>query len=213
MGWSDSETHYKRIVRIQRILDALDIPMNRILDVGCGIGMVHNLWGLLYTPGTYHGVDILPEYVEEARKNVAKDSNAVITCEDFLKWESIDSFSVTLAIGAFAWQPLDVVMGMIAKMWSLTSAGGAMAFTMLPNNPIPLASFRWLKGELDAAETLVYEGYSNRLHEHIVVMRKAEAEIVNRHQEELEDEVARGEHIEDPDPRDDYDPTRDDWIK
>lgn len=198
MAWGERTTHYKRVVVIQRLLQSLDIPMNRILDVGCGIGLVHNLWGLQYKPGVYHGVDLVPEYVEEAKKNLVPDENAIVTCENFMEWESINPFSVTLAIGTFAWQPMDVVRGMIYKMWDLTSSWGAMVFTLIPDAPIPVAEIRWLKGTLGAAETLTYTGYSNRLNEHIVVFVRGERNQrnwgENKHQEELENEVMRGEH-------------------
>jgi len=178
MAWGDTKTHYKRVMRIHHLLVSLDVPMNRILDVGCGVGLVHNLWGLAYKERTYHGVDLVPEFIEEARAGISKDPKAIVVCEDFMDWVNIDPFSVALGIGTFAWQTSDAVRSMLYKMWGMVGASGALAVTLIPDNPLPMNEVRRLKGTLDAKEMLLYNGYSDRLDEHIVILVKKDAETL-----------------------------------
>src|SRR5678816_2012631 len=122
MAWNDEDVHYVRLSRIKGFLDTLDIPLTRVLDVGCGIGLVHNVWDLWDINATYHGVDLVPEFVEEARARLGKNPNAIVTCEDFLEWSTVDHFSATLAIGTFAWQNRDIVSHMICLLYTSDAA-------------------------------------------------------------------------------------------
>lgn len=69
-GWSDLYRRadgftYQFHVRRQRVLDLLPPRCGRVLDVGCGPGVM--VKPILERGGTFEGVDLSPQMVEEAR--------------------------------------------------------------------------------------------------------------------------------------------------
>ena len=63
---------YSRL--LEKEMDLLDLkPGMRVLDAGCGTGVVTRRMAIRVSPGEVHGVDIDPLFVEEARKVAAKE--------------------------------------------------------------------------------------------------------------------------------------------
>lgn len=194
MRWGDAHVHHLRLRRTKRLITALGIPIHNVLDVGCGTGMLWEVWNLK-TAGIYHGVDLVPEYIEIAQGRLQTYPGAIATCDDFLTWDTVVRFSVTVAIGTFAWQDIENVRKILNRMWELTHEGGAMAFTFIPDNPLSKHEVNRMRYTYDPQEMLVYGGYGGAHDEHLVILKKSKWGLSSyRHQEELEDEVLRGEH-------------------
>ena len=165
MGWMDEAVHYQRIIKARDVVALLTtIPPERVLDVGCGVGLLPIIWNLQYTKPQvkYIGMDIVEEYVAEAKSSLFNYTNAEVWQADFLIPMAVvePSFNLTIAIGAFAWQPLEVALNMVNRMWELTNPNGVMLFTYLPDAPIPNATVRWLFQELDAKGYAELRGYA-----------------------------------------------------
>jgi SAM-dependent methyltransferase len=196
MHWTDEDTHYLRIHMAQSLVVATGTPRTRILDVGCGVGMLPLIWRVMSGKMVYHGIDPVQEYIDEARSSHSWSSNYVFVNESLDDFVCLEPYYVTAAIGVFAWQPADVVREMIRKMWEYTAAQGAMVFTYLDGNPLHRAEMRMVVKSLPhVSETIEYSGYAVS-GESMVVLTKKPWMIENKHLEELEDEVARGEHRE-----------------
>jgi 2-polyprenyl-3-methyl-5-hydroxy-6-metoxy-1,4-benzoquinol methylase len=197
MHWTDEDTHYLRLLMAQNFVMATSIPRTRILDVGCGVGMLPAVWKVLSGEMVYHGIDVVQEYIDEARSRYNWSSNYVFVNESLDDFVCLEPYYVTAAIGVFAWQPADVVREMIRKLWRYTAANGAMVFTYLDGNPLHKAEMRMVVKNLpDVSETIEYSGYAVS-GESMIVLTKKPWMTENKHLEELEDEVTRGEHRED----------------
>lgn len=168
MAYADVKTHFTRLQKVREIVEMLakySTPDN-ILDVGCGYGLLPMEWeaeGYMRPSETvYHGIDVVPEYLNDAIRLHESHPHCCFYLANYLDQMFDDAvFDITLAIGTFAWQPLDTVMEMIEKMWQETMHGGVMVFNNLPDMPIPFATVRWLRGHLGASEFLWYDGYSS----------------------------------------------------
>jgi SAM-dependent methyltransferase len=178
MSWTDSRSHSVRLRRLHDLIQAVrgkSYDYSKILDVGCGIGMVPLHWGLsLHESVFYYGVDLVREYITEAQMTVRSGNSSIIRFEhaDLMNWRDTRGYDVTLAIGTFAWQPYDTVMKIIKRMWEYTSPGGVMAMTYLPDRPLSSATVKWLNIHLVASEHLLYGGYINHNPECIAIYKK-----------------------------------------
>jgi SAM-dependent methyltransferase len=166
MAWRDSETHHRRLHDALYLCLILEKRVKfgskpyRILDVGCGIGLLPSEWRLQEYEGlTYHGIDLVPEYIEEARRRNGLFANHVFWCGDLADYGVVDQYNITLAIGTIAWQPEEVVYKILTKMWELTKPGGTMLFTFLPNAPLSVFDVNYLKRTLGVDRDLMYSGY------------------------------------------------------
>jgi SAM-dependent methyltransferase len=178
MGWSDTDTHDRRLTAIDKIITRLLLrpyPIKRILDVGCGYGLLPQHWGLVkWHNVTYHGVDLVEEYIDEARYRNRFYADGVFMCEDFMELPIIEPYDVTLAIGTIAWQPKETAIEILSKMWKNTVSGGVMVFTYVPGNPLADAEVRRIVNiTFGAKEWLMYQGYA-KSGEAIVAMIKGE---------------------------------------
>jgi 2-polyprenyl-3-methyl-5-hydroxy-6-metoxy-1,4-benzoquinol methylase len=173
--------------------------IDSILDIGCGIGMVPLIWNLQNTSTQYEGIDVVPEYVNEARSLNRYYNTASFTCAEFMEYPIRKSYHITIALGTFAFVTEGQAIPILMKAWELTRPGGALAFSFLPDSPLPRPAVRWLANEWTTKETLYYTGYA-KSGEEIAIFRKRLAMSVPHpplHEEELEQEVLMGEHRED----------------
>jgi SAM-dependent methyltransferase len=117
LGWNKGLQE----VRFEAALETLGFEScASVLDVGCGFG---DLFGYLHERGwngTYTGVDLVPELIEEARSRWG--ANARFECLDISAQSSDVSAYLVLAIGIFnhrLHQPnLDFFRTMFEAMWS-----------------------------------------------------------------------------------------------
>jgi len=117
--WADAETQAARF----DVLSGVARPLGSVLDVGCGLGqMCFELrakgWG-----GRYHGVDIVPEFVDLANKALADDPLADAT----LAGETLPAgYDFALLSGVFNNAMDDnwaFARGMLRRMWAAADKG------------------------------------------------------------------------------------------
>ncbi|SLN57645.1 Methyltransferase domain protein [Pseudoruegeria aquimaris] len=70
--WADAETQTARFA----VLCGIAPKLGRVLDVGCGLGHLHAFLKANGHGGSYHGVDIVPEFVAHANAAMADDPDA-----------------------------------------------------------------------------------------------------------------------------------------
>jgi trans-aconitate methyltransferase len=124
--WVD---HHNQWVRFETLLKVQDIRNKSILDVGCGLGDLYDLLQKKDIPVTYTGIDIIPEFIEGARKKYPK---ARFELQDIFDMDDNEHFDVVLASGALSFKVKDnehYYQTMIKKMFDL--AKEAIAFNML----------------------------------------------------------------------------------
>jgi len=94
LGW----TKGKQDVRFSVLLDCFEIKGKTILDIGCGFGDF-----LKYLPENtqYIGLDIVSEFIEEARTRYANCETARFYHSDFLDDDFKESADIAIASGSF----------------------------------------------------------------------------------------------------------------
>ncbi|WP_226781956.1 class I SAM-dependent methyltransferase [Oceaniglobus trochenteri] len=117
--WADAETQTARFSVLSQIAD----PLGSVLDVGCGLGqMCFDLrargWG-----GRYHGVDIVPDFVDLANKALEHDPLADVSlAADRLP----EGFDYALLSGVFNNAQDDnwgFATDMLRRMWEVSTVG------------------------------------------------------------------------------------------
>ena len=104
--------HAAKLAHVARILNMEIESTDTVLDVGCGIGDVVPFM----PPCAYRGIDLVPEFVEEARKRYA---GLQFDCANVLDLET--SFDWVILLGMMGTVPLPEEL--IKKSWSLASKG------------------------------------------------------------------------------------------
>lgn len=100
LGWDKG----KQNIRFDVLTSQWDLNNKRILDVGCGFGDLNNYFrNNGFDNYEYVGVDIVDDLIEEAKERNSHNGKAEITyiCDDFLKFETEDSFDYVISSGAF----------------------------------------------------------------------------------------------------------------
>lgn len=165
MAWRDEPTHYQRLYDAMYLTMVLEkrfgVKTWRVLDVGCGIGMLPKEWRLKTYPSvTYHGIDLVPEYIDKARDVNADYPDAVFWCGDLQDYTILEPYHVTLAIGTIAWQQEETVYNILTKMWQNTKEGGIMLFTFLPSAPLSMFDVNIMKRQFGVERHIYYSGYT-----------------------------------------------------
>ena len=118
---------YSRL--LEKEMDLLDLkPGMRVLDAGCGTGVVTRRMAIRVSPGEVHGVDIDPLFVEEARKVAAKERASNIEFSlgnvDDLKFE--DRF-FDLSYCRLVLMHVRNLVKTVAELRRVTKSGGIVA--------------------------------------------------------------------------------------
>jgi len=132
LKWKTKEA---ALVRYRELFWDLDIEGKSILDVGCGFGDIINFLKSKTNNFSYFGIDLVPEFIEIARRN-HPEANFVIG--DFFSYKFERSFDIVVCCGALnsALENLESRFEAIKKMFSLAS--WALSFNMAGNHPQPL---------------------------------------------------------------------------
>jgi SAM-dependent methyltransferase len=121
LGWCKG----RQFVRFAVALEGMGGPeLKRVLDVGCGFG---DLFGFLRARkwrGRYHGVDIVPEFIAEARRRYASP-RAKFDCLDIAGLSAEEPYTMACALGVFNHKleqdNMEFIAQVMAKMWQLTT--------------------------------------------------------------------------------------------
>jgi trans-aconitate methyltransferase len=120
--------------RFRQFWAEIDFDGKRVLDVGCGFGEFGKFLLKRYKNVDYTGIDIMPEFIEVAKKEVP---NGKFEIKDF---NDLDGrYDVVVASGVLnsnkEGQNLEYRRRAIKKMFELTN--GVLAFNMLGGHPQP----------------------------------------------------------------------------
>lgn len=98
LGWAKG----KQLLRFEILLSRfLHLESPRVLDVGCGFGDLTGLLAKTYKNFSYVGIDITPEFVEEARRRHGSGDQISFRLGDFLTEPLEDDFDIVVASGTF----------------------------------------------------------------------------------------------------------------
>lgn len=114
-------------VRFEQFLRGFDLVGASILDVGCGFGdLFPFMTSRGVAPRSYIGVDLLEEFVLEARRRVT-DERCRFATRNFIE-DPVDDLSVEYAIACAALNTNlpnrdDFVKKFLTRMWEVSSKG------------------------------------------------------------------------------------------
>ncbi len=122
--------------RFRQFWAEIDFNNKKVLDIGCGFGEFGRFLLKRYGGVNYTGIDIVPEFIESAKKEVPGGN---FFTADFLN-DKIDSkYDVVIASGVLnsnkEGQNLEYRKAAIKKMFEMTSH--ILAFNMLGGHPAP----------------------------------------------------------------------------
>lgn len=124
--------------RFRQFWAEVDFNGKKVLDIGCGFGEFGKFLLKRYKGVSYTGIDIVPEFIREARKLVPEGNFKVA---DFNSFTSLgdDQYNVVIASGVLnsnkGGRNLEYRKKAIKKMFSFT--GNILAFNMLGGHPAP----------------------------------------------------------------------------
>jgi SAM-dependent methyltransferase len=122
--------------RFRQLWAEIDFNDKSVLDIGCGFGEFGKFLLTRYKNVDYTGIDIMAEFIENAKKEVPGGHFFV---SDFLKDKIAGQYGVVIASGVLnsnkGSQNLEYREKAIKKMFSLTS--DILAFNMLGGHPTP----------------------------------------------------------------------------
>ena len=138
--------------RFRQFWAEIDFSNKKVLDIGCGFGEFGKFLLKRYENVDYTGIDIVPEFIEEARKLVPGGKFNVM---DFNNLDG--KYQVVIASGVLnsnvEGDNLEYRKKAIKKMFSLTS--DIFAFNMLGSHPAPITkkgSNVWYADSLEILE-------------------------------------------------------------
>jgi len=121
--------------RFRQFWAEIDFSNKSVLDIGCGFGEFAKFLDKRYENVTYTGVDIVPEFIEEAKKNFPHHT---FYCQDFFNEPLTTSFDVIIASGVLNSNVSDNMeyrQKAIKAMFEHTK--GVLAFNTLGSHPQP----------------------------------------------------------------------------
>lgn len=137
LGWKGEESQRKRFEVLSQVAD---LNNSSILDVGCGYGDLKTFLDLKFSNYTYIGIDLVSEFINEAKTLHAGATDTHFLQADFAtaKLPEVDYILASGAVGYKCIDP-DYYFLMIKKMYN--AASKAFAFNMLdkaffPEHPL-----------------------------------------------------------------------------
>lgn len=121
--------------RFRQIWAEIDFTNKSVLDIGCGFGEMGKFLTKRYEGVNYTGYDIVPEFIEEAKKQLP-DSHFEV--KDLFKDSIEEKFDVVIASGVLNSNVEDNMQyrkDAIGKMFGYTN--DVFVFNMLGNHPQP----------------------------------------------------------------------------
>src|SRR5258706_9815242 len=115
--------------RFRQMWSEIDFNGKSVLDVGCGFGEMAKFLDKRYKVKSYTGIDIVPEFIEEAKKLYPHHEFLV---KDYLNEEIVGEFDIVIASGIMnsnVENNMDYRRNAISKLFSLTR--DILVFNML----------------------------------------------------------------------------------
>lgn len=140
--------------RFRQFWAQIDFNNKSVLDVGCGFGEFGKFLSKRYKNVDYTGIDIVPEFIEEAKKNLP--ALKFLVC-DYLKDPINEKFDVVIASGILnsnVSNNIDYRKKAILAMFGNTKK--VFAFNMLGAHPRPAGDSEKNTWYADSLEILDY---------------------------------------------------------
>ena len=121
--------------RYRQIWSEIDFNGKSVLDVGCGFGEIATFLDKRYKGFSYTGVDVIPEFISEAKKLHPEHKFFV---QDFFKEPLDDKFDVVMASGVLNSNVKDNInyrKRAIKQMFDRTK--NVLVFNMMGGHPAP----------------------------------------------------------------------------
>ncbi|MBK9577001.1 MAG: class I SAM-dependent methyltransferase [Fibrobacterota bacterium] len=130
LGWRDA---HSQIVRFDALCRWGDLSGKVVLDLGCGHGDLKPHLDARFSDLKYLGLDIMPEFVEEARRRYGHLPDTHFLQANFLT-TGLPDVDVVLACGSLNYWTENVLHPepTILKMWEIAKLG--VAFNLLDEN-------------------------------------------------------------------------------
>lgn len=127
VGW---ETTFCQQERFKVLCEIGNLNYRSILDIGCGLGDLKIYLDKHFQDFHYTGIDLMPEFIEEARKRFSKTLNTQFLLDDFTVC-SMPQADYVLACGALCYRTVDelFIYKMIEKFYKHATMG--LAFNLL----------------------------------------------------------------------------------
>lgn len=182
-AWASNLEHYDRLRLATRAIKLMygggGLP-NRILEIGCGWGILPLLWDRDGEKvNEYTGVDVTDVYIGRAQFHFYKESNYVFVNQAIQDFPIVDPYGLTIAIGVIAWQPKLTATDILTKLYDATAPGGLMLFTYLPGEPIAPAEVNILRSMLGVKQWCEIAGYAKSGERMIVFKRGADVSDID----------------------------------
>lgn len=150
------------------ILADVDPDMTSVLDVGCGLGDFCHYLRARGNSARYHGVEIVPEFVDLANTSFAEDASAQATVLDAETGELPTGYEFAVLSGVFNNAMKDnwgFMTRMLDRMWAAADRGiafNAMSTYVDYRDPDlyyvdPMAVFAYCKTELGGHPVLRHD--------------------------------------------------------
>lgn len=127
LQWTDRESQYARF----SVLSGLFAEPDSVLDVGCGLADFYRFMRGRGMTGAYHGVDVVPEFVDLANKALSADPQAKASLAD-ATGPLPSGFDYAVLSGVFNIRMEDnsgFMKTMLRRMWD--AAGKGIAFNAM----------------------------------------------------------------------------------
>lgn len=133
LGYRGEESQIKRF---EVLTSVADLNGGSVLDVGCGHGDLKGYLDGRFHGFSYVGIDMMPEFIAEARSLYGQRPSCYFCLSDFSEAE-LPRADYVFACGVFAYrcESTDFYDAMIEKMYA--AANKAFAFNMLDASVFP----------------------------------------------------------------------------
>ena len=134
LGWYTPETQRLRFEVFQLLGD---FDGTQVLDCGCGLGdFFRFLLEKKYAGVHYSGLDVMPEFIAEARKRFQDHGNAEFYSQGWMDWQTpVDWVLCSGALNLKQLDPYQYVETQLKKFLSLARKGVAVNFLSRHGEP------------------------------------------------------------------------------
>ncbi len=133
LGWKERKS---QVLRFEALVEGFDLNYSSVLDVGCGYADFKPFLDKQFSKVSYTGIDIVPDFANEAARRFANDRLANVIQGDFYT-TSMTEVDYVFCCGALCYRNSDpdFPYKMIRKMFYTSRKG--IAFCMLDNELFP----------------------------------------------------------------------------
>lgn len=98
LGWDKG----KQNIRFKVLTSFFDLENKSILDLGCGFGDLNKYIRANITKNySYTGIDVVPEFIMQAKQMKSSDDNSVFILGDFIATNLSKKFDIVIGSGVF----------------------------------------------------------------------------------------------------------------